>query len=95
MGGGGGGPRVKHLESALKHAREGKQANRTAAAGVDAPEVEHMPPELLASLADVERQAILELLRAHAKSGNSAKAAHLREEFRSLLPPRGMDLRSS
>ena len=89
---GGGGSRTKHLESALHHAREALEDVRHAASleaggsplqGVDANT--SLPAELIASLAEAEKRALLELLRAHAAAGNQAKAAHFREEYRAVL----------
>ena len=90
---GGGGSRTRHLDSALHHARAVLVGARHDAASWDADDPPAqggdlsagLPPELVASLAEAEKRALLELLRAHAAAGNQTKAAHFREEYRAVL----------
>jgi len=77
---GGGGSKLRHLDAALQHARDARQAAPTTADGGVS-----LPEDVLASLADAEKRALRELLRAHAAAGNAARAAQLREEYRALL----------
>ena len=93
------GAKVKHLDTALKHARAalptGSDDRRSRTDGEDAgiaqgPRADDgggvgLPAELRVALADAEKRALLELLRAHAAAGNATKAVLLREEYRALL----------
>lgn len=76
--------KLRHLESALGHARDGKRTGEQL--GLEPSGC--LPQQLLGSLEGLEQRALLELLRSHAAAGNRAKAAALREEYRSMLQPR-------
>jgi len=71
----GSGERVKHLETALSHARvPGREGSSPG-----------LPTDVLAQLAGVEQSALRELIRAHAAAGNATRAATLKAEYRTLL----------
>merc|ERR1712146_585302 len=74
----GGGMKLRHLDAALHHAREARMAETGSPTTV-------LPSGLLTLLADAEKRALRELLRAHAAAGNTNKAANFREEYRALL----------
>jgi hypothetical protein len=83
--------RIKHLESALAHARASSlQANEAAADAADAAADGQrpspaLPAELVAELADAERRVLLELIRVYTAQGNGTRADALKSEYRRLL----------
>ena len=68
--------RIKHLEAALGHAR---------AVSSEGVETSKLPTSVLEKLVETEQRALLELIRAHSAHGNVARAASLKDDYRSAL----------
>ena len=87
--------RIRHLESALSHARAALDAppaeappppRSQAAAGDAAADADAaVPADVVQGLAKAEQTALRELVKAHTAHGNAARAASLKEAYRQRL----------
>jgi len=73
------GSRLKHLEAALGHARDGRSVCASSQSECH---------NICAELADQEQRALRELLRVHSAAGNVTGAAQVKEAYRQVLNER-------
>jgi len=83
--------RIKHLESALSHARaspvvaRAPQPSAEVATKDDQQAKSTLPTELVNELAEVERRVLRELIKAYTAQGNTTRTDALKFEYRRLL----------
>jgi hypothetical protein len=83
------GVRVRHLETALQHARAPQP--QPSQQQPPAPSLHpDLPNDVLERLAEAEEHALRELIRTHASAGQAARAGVRKEEYRTLLQERAL-----